>query len=119
VLPGIDARVDAGDLACGINQEGVARSELHHSQIRHGPVRVHHLMARVGEQFEVQALFGAERFVRVDAVAADTDDDSIVLGVLRLVHLKLVGFARSTRGLILRVKVEDYPLSAVILEADV
>src|SRR5581483_10252635 len=54
----------------------------------------------------------------VDGIEADSKNDSIALGIFRLVHLKLVGFFRSTRGLIFGIEVEDDPFAAKVFEAD-
>ncbi len=66
----IDAGVHLRNLSGGIDQEGVAGGELYDSEVGERPVGVHHFMARVSQQFEVETFFRAELFVRVHAVAA-------------------------------------------------
>lgn len=75
-------------------------------------------MVGVRQHLEVETLFRAELFVRVDTVEAHSQNNRIVFGILGLVHLELVGFARSTRGLIFGIEVKDNPLAAVVLQAD-
>ena len=75
-------------------------------------------MVRVGEQFETEAFFRAELLVRIDAIQAQSQNHSIALGKFVLVHLKLVGFAGSTRSLIFGVEIKDDPFAAIIPEAD-
>ena len=70
--------------------------------------------AGVSKKFEVESLLGAEVFVGVDAVETDSENDGIVRGVFWLIHLKLVGFFRSTRGLIFGIEVQDDPFSAEV-----
>jgi hypothetical protein len=72
----------------------------------------------VGQEFEVQALFGAEFFVRVDAVEAYAEDDRVVVRVFRLVDLEVVGFAGAAGGLILGIEIQDDPLAAIIVQAN-
>lgn len=75
-------------------------------------------MVCVRQEFEIQAFFRAEVFVRGHALPTHTQDYGVAFGVLRLVHLKLVGFAGSTRGLIFGIEIKDDPLTAVGFEAD-
>ena len=75
-------------------------------------------MIRVCQKSEIETAFRAELFVGIHAVEAHAQDDCITLGILGLVHLELVGFAGSTRGLIFRVEIEHDPLAAIIAEAD-
>ncbi len=96
----------------------MAGGEFDYAEVGHRAVGIHHFVIGVGKQPEVKALLGAELLVGIDGVAADTEDDSVAFGVLRLVHLKLVGFAGSTRGLVFGIEVEDDPLASVVLEAD-
>jgi hypothetical protein len=72
----------------------------------------------VGQQLETQALFCAELLVGIDAVEAYSEDHCVALSVLGLVHLELVGFARSARSLVFGIEIENDPLATVILEAD-
>ena len=114
----IHASVDLYDSSSGIDQEGVACGEFHDSEVGERSVGVGHLMLGVGEEFEIQSLLCAEVFVGIDTVEADSKNDCIALGVLRLVHLKLVGFAGSTWGLVFGIEIEDDPFSAVVFQAD-
>ena len=75
-------------------------------------------MVGIGQQFEVQAFLGAELLVRVHAVEAHAQHNRVFLGVLRLVHLKVVGFAGAAWGLIFGIEIKDDPLSTVVLQAD-
>ena len=102
----------------GIDQERVSRGELYDRKIVQRSIGIGHFVIGVGQQLESQALLGAELLVRIDAVEADSQDNRVALGVLGLVHLELVGFARSARGLVFGIEVKDDPLAAVILEAD-
>lgn len=115
-------RIDAGECFCdmslGIDDERMAGREFDDTKIGHRAVRIHHFVIGVGEQPEVEALLGAEVFVGIDGVAADSQDDGVALSVFRLVHLKLVGFAGSTRGLIFGIEIKNDPLAAVVFEAD-
>jgi hypothetical protein len=66
---------------------------------------------RVGQEFEVQALFGTKLFVGIHAVEAYPQHDRIALGILGLIDLKVVGFARAARCLILGIEIQDDPLA--------
>ena len=83
------------------------------------PVLVHHLLVRVGEQLEREALFGAELFVAIGGIHADADDDGVLLLVLRQVLLEVVGFDGAALRHVLRVEVQHHPLSLIVLQADV
>lgn len=72
-------------------------------------------MICVRQQLEVETFLRAELFVGIHVVATDSKNNRIALGKFGLVHLKLVGFARSTRGLVLWIEVKDDPLASVIL----
>src|SRR5580704_9380890 len=114
----IDARVRLRNLPGGINEEGISRRELHHSKVGQRSVGSRHFVVRIGQQLETESFLCAELLVRVHAVKAHSHDDCVALGVLGLVHLELVGFARSTRSLIFRIEIEDNPLSPVVLQPD-
>jgi hypothetical protein len=118
VLRGIDAGVHLRNFAVGIDQEAVARGELGDSKICERSVGVRHFVVGVGEEFEVESFFGAELFVGVDGVEAHAQNYGVAVGVLRLVHLKLVGFAGSTWGLVFGVEVEHHPFAAVVLQTN-
>jgi len=75
-------------------------------------------MIGVGQQFEIQAFLGAERFMRIHAVEAHTQNHGVAFGKLWLVHLKLVGFSRSTGRLVFGIEIQDDPLASVIFQAD-
>jgi len=76
----------------------VTGGKLHESQIGERSVGCGDFASDVGEKFEVQSLLGAEIFVGIDGVEADSKNDGIVFRVFWQIHLKLVGFAGSTRG---------------------
>ena len=105
---------DPRNLSLGIDQECISGREFHQSEIIQRSIGLGDFVLGVGEQLEVQALFCAERFVRIDAVEADSQNNGIALDVLRLIHLELVGFAGSTGSLIFRIEVEDDPLAAIV-----
>src|ERR1700675_1914250 len=54
--------------------------------------------------------------MRVHAVHAYTKDYRVTLVVFGLINLKVVGFARTARGLVFGIKIEDYPLSAIVFQ---
>jgi hypothetical protein len=114
----INARKYLRDFSGWINEEGVSGRKLHHSKVGQRPVGSRDFVVRIGQQPETESFLCAELLVRVHAVKAYSHDDCVALGVLRLVHLELVGFARSTRSLIFRIEIEDDPLSPVVLEPD-
>jgi len=105
----IHTRVDACDLPGGVDQECIPRGELHDSEVAQRTVGLGDLVVRVRQQFEIEALFGAELLVRIDAIEAHAQNNSMVFGVLGLVHLKLVGFAGSTGSLIFGIEIENDP----------
>ena len=118
MVQGVHAGKDLRNLSLGIDQECVSGREFHQSKIVQGSIGLGDFVLAVGEQLEVQALLSAELSVGIDAVEADSENGGMALRVLRLIHLELVGFAGSTRGLIFRIKIEDDPLAAVVRESD-
>ena len=72
-------------------------------------------MICVRKQLEIEAFLRAELFVGIHVVGTDSENNGIALGKFGLVHLKLVGFARSTWGLVFWIEVKDDPLASVIL----
>src|SRR5271167_621369 len=96
----IDARISPGNLPAGIDKEGMPRRKLYHSKIRQRTVGSAHLAVTVGQQLEVQSFFGAELLMRVNAVDAHAQHHRMALGVLRLIHLEVVGFAGTARSLV-------------------
>jgi hypothetical protein len=115
---GVDAQEDLRDLAGGINQECVSRGELHDSEVGQRSVGTGDFVIGVREQLEIQTFLCTELLVTVDAVEANSQNNRVQFGVLGLVHLELVGFAGSTRGLILWIEIQHDPLATVIFEAD-
>ena len=79
---GIDAGIGFGQLAGGVDEEGVPGGELCHTQVFQRTVGMAHLAIVVGQQLEVESLFGAELCVRVDAVDANAENDRVAVGVL-------------------------------------
>jgi len=75
-------------------------------------------MISVGQEFEVETLFSTELLVRIDAVETDSEHDGVMCREFRLVHLKLVGFPRSTRSLVFGIEIQDDPFATVIFQAD-
>jgi len=118
VLAGIDARVYLGDLALRVDQKAVACRKLRDPKVGQRSVGIHDFVIGVGKQLEVQTLSRTKIFVGIDAVAADAQDDGIAFDIMRLIHLKLVGFAGSTRRLIFWIEIQHDPFPPVILQAD-
>jgi len=118
MVGGIDPGVYLGDLTVGTNDKRVAGRELHESEVGQRAVGSGQLVVRVCEQSEVQAFFRAELLVGIHVVGTHAKNDRVTLGVLWLIHLKLVGFPRSTRRLVFRIEVQDDPFPTVVLEAD-
>src|ERR1041384_1698338 len=120
-FPAMLRRIHAGknlrNFSRRINQERVPRRKLHHAQVCERSIGRADFVVRIGQQLEIEAFLGAERLMRLDAVEAHSHHHGVVLGVLGLVHLELVGFARSTRSLIFRIEIEDDPLAAVVFQA--
>lgn len=110
----VHAGVDLRDSSAGIDQEGMACGKLCDCKIGERSVGSGDFAARVGKKSEIESLLGAEVFVGVDGVETDSENDGIVRGVFWLIHLKLVGFFRSTRGLIFGIEVQDDPFSAEV-----
>ena len=69
---GVHAGKNPRNLSLGINQECISRREFHQSEIVERSIGLGDFVLGVGEQLEVQALFCAELFVRIDAVEADS-----------------------------------------------
>ena len=90
----------------------------HQPEIVQRTVGVADFVLAVGQQLEVQTFLRAELFVGIDAIHAHAQHDRVSLRILRLIHLELVGFARSTGRLIFGIEVKHHPLAAVILQAD-
>ena len=63
MLDRIDAGVSFGDFSGGINEERVPRRELHQAEIGQRSVGVGDFVFGIGQQLEIQALFGAELLV--------------------------------------------------------
>ena len=114
MVGGIHAGVYLCDSSGGIDHEAVAGRKLHDTKICEGAVSGSRLMVGVGKELEVEAFFRAELFVRVDVVEAHSENDSVPFGVFGLIHLKLVGFTRSTGGLVFRIEIEDDPLATIV-----
>src|SRR5580693_1187988 len=116
--PRVDAGIHLGNLPAGINEEGMPRRELYYSQVGKRAINAAHLAVAIGQQLEVQSFFGAELFMRVYAVYIHAQHYRVALGILRLIRLKVVRFARAAGSLILGIKIEHHPAAAVILQAD-
>ena len=106
------------DLSGGVDQERISLGELHDSEIAEGSIQVGHFVVGIGQKFEIEAFFSAELLVGFDAVEAHSENNSIAFGVLRLIHLELVGFARSARSLIFGIEIKNDPFTTVVLETD-
>jgi len=118
MVGGIHTGVYLYDFAVWVDHKGVAGRKFHHAKICERAVSPSHFVICVRKQLEVETLFRAELFVGIDVVAADSEDDSVTLGVFRLIHLKLVGFTGSTGGLVFWIEIEDDPFATVVFEAD-
>ena len=74
VLAGIDVQEDLLHHSIGIDQEGVAGGELYYVEIHHRAVLFGDFVVGVGEEFKVQAFFGAELLVGIGGVYTDADE---------------------------------------------
>ena len=72
MVRGVHACVGLCNPAVGSDDEGVARGEFHDSKIGERSVGVGDFVLGVGEKFEVESLLGAEIFVGIYAVEADS-----------------------------------------------
>src|ERR1700746_1539558 len=118
MLGGIDAGVCLRDSSLGIDNKSVARGELYYAEVGERSVLAGDLGVGGGEQLEIQALLGAELFVRIHTVEAHSKNYGVALGVLRLISLEVVSLASAAWGLILGIKVKDHPLATIVLQAD-
>jgi len=115
---GIHNRVSLRDLPHRVDQERVPGCELYQSEIRQRSIRSGHFVVRVGQQLEAQSLFRTKLPVRIDVVEAHSQDDGVAFGVFGLIHLKLVGFARSAWSLVFGIEIENHPSATIVGEAN-
>src|ERR1700685_1857285 len=87
-----DLEINLSDHARGIDQECVPCRQRHSVIFHDRAVLLHHGVSRIGEQLEIQALFGAKALMRIHVVHADADDCRILLRVLIDVALEIVSF---------------------------
>src|SRR5271157_2146469 len=118
VLVGIHIGIDFGDLALGIDDEGVTGSELDQAEICERAVLLGDLVVGVRKQLEVQALLGAELLVRVDAVNADAQYHGVPVLILLLVALEVVRFNGAAAGHVFGIEVKDQPFALELVETD-
>jgi len=109
-------RINLPDHALGIDQERIARR--HHPVRRQRTVVADHFFTRVGQELERQAFLGAELLVRIDIIGADAYDGGFLRRVLIQIALEVVGFDGAALRHVFRIKVEDHPLTAELLQAD-
>ena len=115
---GIDAGVDLGDLAVGIDQESIPGGEFCDSEISQRYIGGSDFVIGIRQQFEIETFLGTELFVGIDAIEAHAQNDRIALGVFSLIDLEIVGFAGATGRLVFRIEVQHHPFAAVVAQTD-
>ena|SRR5215472_1249631 len=96
----------------------MASREFSYAEVYNGIVTRRKFVVDVGKQLEMEPFRGAELSVRKFILAADAENDGVLLFVLRKVVLEVVSLSRATAGEILGVKIQDNPLATEIVKAD-
>ena len=110
---------DLHDLAVWGDQEGFAVGKLHDAIVfDRNTIGVDDFVVRVGEEFEAKGILRAPGLVAFHRVEADAEDDGVGRVIFGDVTLEVMSFDGASGGLVLRVEVEDDPLSFVVGEAD-
>jgi len=85
--------------------------------IHHRTVFGRHFRVGIGEQFEIEAFFGAKIFVRLGGVDAHSENDCAGITIFRDVSLEVVRLQRATAGEIFGIEIKNHPFTAIILQA--
>ncbi len=80
-------------------------------------VLVHHLVIRIRQQVEGQAVLGAELLVAVGRVHAHAQNHGVLGLELGQIVLEVVGLDGAARGHVLGIEVEHHPLAVVAASA--
>ncbi len=76
-----------------------------------------HLALRIRKELEGETLLGTKALVAILRIEADTHHDGIEALVFRQVALEVMRFHGAARGVVFWIKIEEYPLAAVLIEA--
>src|SRR5271168_870383 len=109
-------QVDLPDHARRIDQKGVSGGKRHAVVFHDRAVFLHHYLARIGQQLEVQPLFCAEAFMRIHVVHADAHDHRILRRVFIDVALEIVSLDRAARSKVLGIEVKHHPLALELIQ---
>ena len=113
---GLHAGVNLTNDTLWIDDKGIAGS--HHTVPGERTVFGDDLLIGVGQQLEGQALLGAELLMRIGGVGADAQDGGLFGLILSQVALEIVGFDGAALSHVLRVEIQDHPLTFEILQVD-
>ena len=86
--------------------------------LRPDAVGLRYFVVFVDQQRVGEVILGLERAMRLDIVGADSEDFTVVLLDLSVVVAEPATLNRSTAGVVLGIKPEDYPLPEEVAQLD-
>ncbi len=113
---GIHREIGLGQLAGGVDEEGIALGHLDHHPVRQGTVAISHRTRGIRQQRKGQLVFLGEGLVRQAVIHAHAHHLRTQRRELRQIVAEGAGLAGAARRIVLGIEVQHHPLPAPVGE---